>query len=85
MIEQRSRTNIFSRLKYNQNLHVFEFLRKIQQRDKSNYVITISMHQCYYCEQIFDSKEDLFQHAEIHSDAERNKEIVDRQKKVTKN
>jgi hypothetical protein len=39
------------------------------------------MHQCYYCEQIFDSKEDLFQHAEIHSDAERNKENIDRQKK----
>ena len=43
------------------------------------------MHQCYYCEQIFDSKEDLFQHTEIHSDAERNKENIDRQKKVTKN
>ena len=38
------------------------------------------MHQCYYCEQIFDSKEDLFQHAEIHSDSERSKEIIDRQK-----
>ena len=43
------------------------------------------MHQCYYCEQIFDSKEDLFQHTEIHSDDERNKENIDRQKKVTKN
>ena len=32
------------------------------------------MHQCTYCEQIFDSKEDLYQHVEIHSDAERNKE-----------
>ena len=85
MIEQRSRTNTFSRLKYNQNLHVFEFSRKIRQSDKSNYAIAVLMHQCYYCEQIFDSKEDLFQHAEIHSDAERNKEIVDRQKKVTKN
>ena len=41
----------------------------------------MSMHQCYYCEQIFDSKEDLFQHAEIHSDSERKKEITDRQKK----
>ena len=39
------------------------------------------MHQCYYCEQIFDSKEDLFQHVEIHSDMERNKEIADRQKR----
>ena len=43
------------------------------------------MHQCYYCEQIFDSKEDLFQHTEIHSDSERSKEIIDRQKKATKN
>ena len=39
------------------------------------------MHQCYYCEQIFDSKEDLYQHEEIHSDVERNKEIADRQKR----
>jgi uncharacterized C2H2 Zn-finger protein len=39
------------------------------------------MHQCYYCEQIFDSKEDLYQHVEIHSDIERNKEIADRQKR----
>ena len=38
------------------------------------------MHQCYYCEQIFDSKEDLYQHVEIHSDIERNKEVADRQK-----
>ena len=43
------------------------------------------MHQCYYCEQIIDSKEDLFQHTEIHLDAERNKENIDRQKKATKN
>ena len=34
------------------------------------------MHQCYYCEQIFDSKEDLYQHVEIHSDIERNKEPI---------
>ena len=38
------------------------------------------MHQCYYCEQIFDSKEDLYQHVEIHSDTERDKEIADREK-----
>ena len=85
MIEQRIRTNTFYRLKYNQNLHVFEFSRKILQSDKSNYALALLMHQCYYCEQIFDSKEDLFQHAEIHSDAERNKENIDRQKKVKKN
>ena len=39
------------------------------------------MHQCTYCEQIFDSKEDLYQHVEIHSDAERSKEISGKQKK----
>jgi hypothetical protein len=39
------------------------------------------MHQCYYCDQIFDSKEDLYEHSEVHSDNERNKEIKDRQKK----
>ena len=43
------------------------------------------MHQCYYCEQIFDSKEDLYQHVEINSDIERNKEVADRQKKTNKN
>ena len=43
------------------------------------------MHQCYYCEQIFDSKEDLFQHVEIHSDMERNKEIASRKKNGNKN
>ena len=39
------------------------------------------MHQCNYCEQIFDSKEDLYQHVEIHSDNERNKENASQQKK----
>ena len=39
------------------------------------------MHQCYYCDQIFDSKEDLYEHSEVHSDSERTKEIKDRQKK----
>ena len=72
------------KLKYKQNLQLFEFSRQIQQSDKSNCGITIFMHQCYYCEQIFDSKEDLFQHAEIHSDSERSKENKDRQKKATK-
>ena len=55
------------------------------QSDKSNCAISKLMHQCYYCEQIFESKEDLFQHVEIHSDVERNKEIIERQKKVSKN
>ena len=43
------------------------------------------MHQCYYCDQIFDSKEDLYQHSEIHSERERTNEIKDRQKKLNKN
>ena len=42
------------------------------------------MHQCYYCEQIFDSKEDLFEHVEVHSDVERNREITNRKKKAQK-
>jgi len=43
------------------------------------------MHQCYYCEQIFDSKEALYDHVEIHSDIERNQEIMDKKKKAKKN
>ena len=43
------------------------------------------MHQCYYCDQIFDSKEDLYEHSEVHSDSERNKEIKDRQEKLNQN
>ncbi len=42
------------------------------------------MHQCYYCEQIFDSKEQLFEHVEIHSDIERNKEVMSQKKRVVK-
>ncbi len=42
------------------------------------------MHQCYYCEQIFDSKEALYDHVEIHSDIERNQEIMERKKKAKK-
>lgn len=39
------------------------------------------MHQCYYCEQIFESKEELYDHVEVHSDIERNQEIMDQKKK----
>jgi len=42
------------------------------------------MHQCYYCEQLFDSKEALFDHVEIHSDIERNNEIMERKKQEGK-
>ncbi len=38
------------------------------------------MHQCYYCSQIFDTKEKLYDHLEIHTDAERNSEIMARNK-----
>ena len=47
---------------------------------KSNNAVNRKCIKCTYCEQIFDSKEDLYQHVEIHSDAERNKEISDKQK-----
>ena len=40
---------------------------------------------CYYCEQIFDTKEQLFEHVEVHSDMERNKEITESKKKEKKN
>ena len=39
------------------------------------------MHQCYYCEQLFDSKEELYEHVEVHSDVERNREIMDQKKR----
>ena len=26
------------------------------------------IHQCYYCEQIFDTKEALYDHLDIHAD-----------------
>jgi len=39
------------------------------------------MHQCYYCEQLFESKEQLYEHVEVHSDIERNKEITEKRKK----
>ncbi|MDE0090310.1 MAG: C2H2-type zinc finger protein [Thaumarchaeota archaeon] len=38
------------------------------------------MHQCYYCSQIFDTKEKLYDHLEIHTDAERSSEIIARSK-----
>ena len=42
--------------------------------------IHIGMHQCYYCGQMFDTKEKLYDHLEIHTDAERNSEIMARSK-----
>jgi hypothetical protein len=43
------------------------------------------VHQCYYCDQLFDSKEELYNHVEIHSDIERNREIMSRKKQAEKN
>jgi len=42
------------------------------------------MHQCYYCEQLFDSKGELYDHVEVHSDVERNREIMNRKKQAEK-
>ena len=42
------------------------------------------MHQCYYCEQIFDSKEKLYDHLEVHSDVEKNREVMKNKKKEKK-
>ena len=43
------------------------------------------MHQCYYCDQIFEAKEQLYEHVEVHSDIERNREIMERKKQIKKN
>jgi len=32
------------------------------------------VHQCYYCEQFFDSKEDLYEHLEVHADTKTEQE-----------
>jgi hypothetical protein len=33
---------------------------------------------------LFESKEELYEHVEVHSDIERNKEIMDRKKESAK-
>lgn len=38
-------------------------------------------HSCYYCASLFDTKEELFEHVEVHSDIEKNREIMSRKKK----
>ena len=53
---------------------------KYRQRILIKDILTKMMHQCYYCEQLFDTKEQLYEHVEIHSDIERNKEIMERKK-----
>jgi len=33
-------------------------------------------HQCYYCDQIFDSKEKLYDHLEVHADSKEKPETL---------
>ena len=42
------------------------------------------VHQCYICEQIFDSSEKLFGHLEIHSNTTRNQELKEKKKELKK-
>jgi len=42
------------------------------------------VHQCYICEQIFDSNEKLFDHLAIHSDTTRNHELEEKKKELDK-
>ena len=39
------------------------------------------MHQCYYCGQMFDTKERLYDHLEVHTDIERENEIMEQEKR----
>lgn len=40
------------------------------------------IHQCYYCERIFDTKEALYDHLDIHADIKDTKD--DNKKKLNK-
>ncbi len=44
----------------------------------------MSTHGCYYCGLLFDTKEELFEHVDVHSDVEKNREVMARQKKDKK-
>lgn len=41
-------------------------------------------HECYYCDQVFFSKEKLFDHLEVHSDTQLNQEIKNNEKALEK-
>lgn len=41
-------------------------------------------HECYYCDQVFYSKEKLFDHLEVHSDINLNKESKSSEKVLNK-
>jgi len=40
------------------------------------------VHQCYYCEQFFDSKEDLYEHLEVHADTQTKEEKKPKKRKA---
>jgi len=42
------------------------------------------VHQCYICEQIFDSSEKLFEHLAIHSDTKRNQKLKEKENELDK-
>ena len=44
------------------------------------------IHQCYYCEQIFNTKEKLYQHLEVHAKTkdEQEKEKQQNERKQSK-
>ena len=50
------------------------------------WVISGMIHQCYFCEQIFNTKEKLYQHLEEHSKTknEQEKEKQQNEKKQSK-
>ena len=74
--------NLFKNsFKTNIQKEILNFKQKVVIHVSDNY----TMHQCYYCEQLFDSKEQLYEHVEVHSDIERNKEITERRKKEKEN
>lgn len=41
-------------------------------------------HECYYCDQMFFSKEKLFDHLEVHTDTQLNQESKNNEKVLSK-
>jgi len=41
------------------------------------------IHQCYYCEQIFNTKEKLYQHLEVHAKTKDEQEKGKQEKNIT--
>jgi len=41
-------------------------------------------NQCYYCEQIFTSKEKLYEHLEVHSEPESEQKIKRKKERIRK-